>query len=64
MDVREGGSEAGSMRVEHVLRGCSYECNMMSSPFFISPAREEKGCVCAGRLWSGSVPREDRQCCV
>ena len=24
------------MRVEHVLRECSYECNMMSSPFFIS----------------------------
>ena len=27
------------MRVEHVLRECSYECNMMSSPFYLSPAR-------------------------
>ena len=41
MDGREGGREgAGSMRVEHVLRECSYECNMMSSPFYrASPVR-------------------------
>ena len=50
MDIREAGRQgAGSMRVEHVLRECSYECNMMSSPFYLSPApsrrREEKGCV-------------------
>ena len=52
MDIREGGRQgAGSMRVEHVLRECSYECNMMSSPFYLSPTpsrrREEKGCVCS-----------------
>ena len=34
MEGREGGTEAGSMRVEHVLRECSYECSMMSSPFY------------------------------
>ena len=73
MDIREAGRQgAGSMRVEHVLRECSYECNMMSSPFYVSPARsrrrEEKGCVCAARLRqqrrSGRRPREDRQCSV
>ena len=48
----KAGRLARSMRVEHVLRECSYECNMMSSPFYLSPSRslrrrEEKGCVCS-----------------
>ena len=33
------GREEGSMGVEHVLRECTYECNMMSSPFYHASLR-------------------------
>ena len=46
------------MGVEHVLRECTYECNMMSSPFYhasslplsLGPSvrHEEKGCLQRG----------------
>ena len=65
---RKGGTEAGSMRVEHVLRECSYECNMMSSPFYLSPARyvrrrEEKGCVQRDCGVGGGRARTDSVVC-